>query len=246
MEEIGTLRFLRRYPVKSMAGEDLEEVFASYAGIVGDRVYAFVDNNNHTRFPWMTARQAHEMLLFKPRFVQPPEAAAERPEPGRYEIQVRTPEDELFQVTAPEFCRHLENRFSRSLSLRFSERGMQDSRPVSLLGLETVRALSRESGMDLDHRRFRANFYAEWSISRPFYEDELVGRELRIGETFSMMVVKKDPRCVIITLDPESAAAAPVVLETVARNHAGCAGVYGAVLTEGIVKVKVGDAIRLL
>jgi MOSC domain-containing protein YiiM len=40
----------------------------------------------------------------------------------------------------------------------------------------------------------------------------------------------------MITLDPETAEPAPVVLEKVAREHASCAGVYGAVLREGIVR----------
>ena len=54
MERLGTLVELWRYPVKSMAGEELAEVRVTFAGITGDRVYAFVDNNNKSDFPWMT------------------------------------------------------------------------------------------------------------------------------------------------------------------------------------------------
>ena len=46
MERLGTLERLRRYPVKSMAGEDMQEARVTYAGLLGDRVYAFVDNGN--------------------------------------------------------------------------------------------------------------------------------------------------------------------------------------------------------
>jgi len=49
-------------------------------------------------------------------------------------------------------------------------------------------------------------------------------------------VVKKDERCVMITLDPDTAAVAPQVLQKVALGHQGCAGVYGVVLREGIVR----------
>ena len=50
----GTIRVMRRFPVKGMAGEKLGEVFVSYAGLVGDRVYAYFDPQNKTDFPWMT------------------------------------------------------------------------------------------------------------------------------------------------------------------------------------------------
>ena len=75
-----------------------------------------------------------------------------------------------------------------------------------------------------------------WDNERPFYEDELVGRELQVGDTVTLQVVKKDERCVMITLDPDTAAVAPQVLQKVALGHQGCAGVYGVVLREGIVR----------
>ena len=72
MERIGTLASLRRYPVKGMVGEDVAAARVTFAGIVGDRVYAFVDEINRSSFPWMTARQAHDWLLLRPRFLDPP------------------------------------------------------------------------------------------------------------------------------------------------------------------------------
>jgi len=72
----------------------------------------------------------------------------------------------------------------------------------------------------------------------------LAGRELQIGETVVVQVVKKDQRCIMISLDPETAVSSPQVLARVFQNHEGCAGVYGAVLREGIVKV--GDPIYLI
>jgi len=47
----------------------------------------------------------------------------------------------------------------------------------------------------------------------------------------------------MITLDPDTAEADPRVLRTVARGHGGLAGVYGAVVREGVVRR--GDAIQL-
>lgn len=244
MERIGTLASLHRYPFKSMAGEPLQEAFVSYSGMLGDRVYAFVANPKRIWFPWMTAREGHEMLLFTPRFEQPPDPADAHPGPARYRIEVTTPEGKVFAADSAELRQHLEQRFGRRLTLRFSERGMHDSRPISMFGLATLQALSRECGTELDRRRFRANFYAEWDDPQPFYEDSLVGKRLQVGDKLSLMVVKKDARCIIITLDPDTAQGAPVVLEKVAREHKGCAGVYATVVHDG--QVKPGDPIFVL
>ncbi|MGH9714529.1 MAG: MOSC domain-containing protein [Candidatus Acidiferrales bacterium] len=236
MNRIGALSVLRRYPVKSMAGEDLAEARVTFAGLTGDRVYAFVDNENRSNFPWMTGRQAHEMILFRPRLLAPPPPMEGNPRADDFSMEVTTPEGEKFQMGDTKFTEYAGKRFGRSLQLRFSERSMTDLYPVSLFGMSTARALSEETGMELDHRRFRANFYARWENDGPYFEDELVGRELKIGEDVTVRVMKKDGRCVMINLDPETAAASPAVLQQVARAHSGCLGVYCAVLIEGIVR----------
>jgi MOSC domain-containing protein YiiM len=48
----------------------------------------------------------------------------------------------------------------------------------------------------------------------------------------------------MITLDPDTAEPRPEILRKVARDHDGKAGVYGAVLVEGMVRQ--GDEIELL
>ncbi|MGB0035755.1 MAG: MOSC domain-containing protein [Candidatus Acidiferrales bacterium] len=244
MEKIGTLSALRRYPVKSMAGEDLTEARVTFAGIVGDRVFAFVQKDNHSDFPWMTGRQGHELILFRPRFLESPTTAEEYLDAGQFAAEVTTPEGEKFRMGDPIFTAYIEKRFARPVKPRFSERSQTDSRPVSIFGLSTVRALSDETGIELDPRRFRANFYVRWENDQPFFEDQLVGHELRIGETVTIHVVKKDQRCVMITLDPETAVRASIVFENVMRVHDSCVGVYGAVLREGIVRTN--DPIYLM
>ena len=48
----------------------------------------------------------------------------------------------------------------------------------------------------------------------------------------------------MITLDPDTGESRPEVLRRVAQAHEGMAGVYGAVLVEGVVRR--GDAVELL
>jgi uncharacterized protein len=244
VQQIGSLAALRRYPVKSMAGEDLSEARVTFAGIMGDRVYAFIDTSNKSDFPWMTGRQGHEMILFRPRFIEAIQPEDEIPRAEQYAVEVTTPEGQEFRVSDESFTRRLEQRFGRSLRLRFSERSMTDARPLSILGLSSIRALSEETAIDLDLRRFRENFYVDWQNPRPYFEDDLMGRELQIGEQVALQVVKKDGRCVMIGLDPDTGRPSPQVLECVSRKHGGCLGVYGAVLREGVVRAS--DPIFLL
>jgi hypothetical protein len=48
----------------------------------------------------------------------------------------------------------------------------------------------------------------------------------------------------MITLDPETAVPNPEVLLNVSRRHEGMAGVYGAILVEGTLRV--GDPVEVL
>ena len=71
-----------------------------------------------------------------------------------------------------------------------------------------------------------------------------MGRRLRIGAKAEIAVTDRDPRCKMITLDPDTGLANPEVMRRVAKDHGGTAGVYGAVLVEGIVRA--GDEIALI
>ena len=66
-----------------------------------------------------------------------------------------------------------------------------------------------------------------------FAEDEFVGRTLRIGSKVVIAVLERDPRCAMITIDPDTSARNTAILGGVTKAHDGKAGVYGAVLVEG-------------
>lgn len=236
MQQIGVVSRLRRYPVKSMAGEDLERVFVAYSGLTGDRIYALVGLSEKKSFPWLSARQRPGLLLYKPRFVQPLCPESPYPNMENLAVTVRLPHGLEGSLTDPRVLEALRKDLQCDFQLRFSERGMQDSRPLSLMGEATIAALSRETGQPLDPRRFRANLYVRWLSEEPFFEDALVGRQLQIGEKLTLLISKKDPRCKVIGLDPDTAESQPAILETVVRAHDGCAGVYAVVLREGIIE----------
>src|SRR5947199_9807792 len=107
---------------------------------------------------------------------------------------------------------------------------MTDCRPVSLLSVQSVSRLGEEVGTSVDQRRFRANIYLDLSAPGGFEEDSFVGRSIRIGSKLTIAILERDPRCVMITLDPDTGESNPQLLRQVAQAHASMTGVYGAVL----------------
>jgi Outer membrane protein beta-barrel domain/MOSC N-terminal beta barrel domain len=68
MERIGTVETICRYPVKSMAGEEVAHAFVGFAGLMGDRAFAFVRTSGPKGFPWHTGREQEDLVLFRPHF----------------------------------------------------------------------------------------------------------------------------------------------------------------------------------
>ncbi len=262
MTVVGRVESLWRYPVKSMRGEELSEAFLGFPGVYGDRAYAFRSGAAPAGFPYLTAREEEQMLRHRAtyrdrgRMAKPPNLAeAEALAPGitpayaeaaEQMVDVETPSGEVFPIDDPRLIERLsaKGRDGLTLSLRRSERALTDCRPVSLISIQTTRQLSQEVGVPLDKRRFRANVYVDLAGGAGFGEDGWVGRRLRMGAKTEIGVLERDPRCKMITLDPDTAQANPEIMRRLAKDHDTKAGVYAAVLVEGLLHV--GDAITLL
>lgn len=263
MTVVGHVESLWRYPVKSMAGEQVAEAFVGYAGVFGDRHCAFINAAAPAGFPYFTGRAKAEMLLYRPRFRDAALAArplnqhaAEKLGPGitplypapleRLAVDVTAPSGEVLAVDDPALLAMLATKTieAEKLSLIRSDRALTDCRPVSLISSKTISQLSDELDTALDPRRFRANIYADLGLVGGFAEDRFVGKQLQIGERAVIAVLDRDPRCKMISIDPETAEENPQVLRNVAKAHDNKAGVYCAVLTEGAVRQ--GDAITVM
>jgi uncharacterized protein YcbX len=243
-----------------MAGEALPAAFVGYAGVYGDRVHAVLNSSGPRGFPYLTGRDRRQMLLYRPRF-RNPEIALKPPNQSEafkladlsplypslaeLEVDVATPSGQLLTADDPALLSMLAGDGPSSrLSLARSHRAMTDCRPVSLISMQTIRQLGDEVDVALDQRRFRANIYVELGTADGFGEDAFVGRKLQIGSRAVVAVLERDPRCKMITIDPDTAAETPKIMRNVARAHGGNAGVYCAVMTEGVVQP--GDAVALL
>ena len=72
---VGKVESLWRYPVKSMRGEEMDELFAGYAGVYADRLFAFESSASPKGFPFFTGRDQRQMVRYRARFRNPEKAA---------------------------------------------------------------------------------------------------------------------------------------------------------------------------
>jgi len=260
MNVIGTVESLWRYPVKSMRGEELEEMFAGYAGVYGDRVFAFTSSLSPKGFPFFTGRDQRQMIRYHARFRNPEKAArpinlAEAESSGanpisatasELMIEVETPDGKTIAIDDPALIDNLRANIDgkHELKLLRSDKAITDCRPLSIFALQSAKKLGEETGTNVDKRRFRANVYVDLTNAAGFAEDQFVGKTLRIGSKVVVSVLERDPRCMMITLDPDTAEKTPAILKQVAQAHEGMAGVYGAVLMEGMIRK--GDSVELI
>jgi len=222
--QIGTIDSVWRYPVKGMRGEEVPHIYTAYTGLMGDRIYGVVAADGDPGHPWHTARNQEEFVLYKASYESSEElllpknldATYSEWEPGidplypdadAFKVSVETPDGVTYDdIEDPAFVADLEKLTGRSLRIHTTQRGIFDARPISLFSLSAAAKLGDEIGMNVDKRRFRANFYVEWeNQDDPFYEMSLIGRTLKIGEWLEIAIVERDPRCTMITLDPDTA-----------------------------------------
>jgi MOSC domain-containing protein YiiM len=86
--------------------------------------------------------------------------------------------------------------------------------------------------------------YLDLQVANGFAENALVGHRVRIGPKVVVFGLERDPRCKMITLDRDTAMPNPEVLRRVTRDHDRTAGIYGAVLEEGVIGA--GDPVEVL
>ena len=226
---VGRIVGLWRYPVKSMAGEALQVADVSWHGVAGDRRWAFVRPGvERSGFPWLTIRQRPDLVHYHPRLVD-----GERPDASP--VVVRVPDGREIDVLDPALAANL-----GAARVMKQDRGVFDAHPLSLLTTGSVAGLGDLAGEPLDVRRFRPNVVVEPSGQDPFPEDGWVGAVLRIGEAV-MRVDRRDPRCAVVNVDPETGRSAPAPLRAIARERGACLGVYGSTVQPG--RVAVGDPV---
>jgi uncharacterized protein YcbX len=237
--EIGHVEALFRYPVKSMAGERLDEATLSWHGLEGDRRLALRRIDDRSGFPWLTASTLHELLLFTPN-------RRDDGAQGDLPTHLRTPDGKQLPVFGEELAAEVGRRHGAPVQMMHLNRGIFDEAHMSVIAVDTVGEIARMAGVNPDVRRFRPNVVVSLSRPAPFQEDEWIGGVLSFGEgddAPAITVTMRDERCSMVNLDPDSARSAPEVQKAIVRAHQNTAGVYATVTRTG--RMAVGQTIRL-
>ncbi|HEU5421355.1 MAG TPA: MOSC N-terminal beta barrel domain-containing protein [Streptosporangiaceae bacterium] len=231
MTVVGRVAGLWRYPVKSMQAEELDAAEVWWHGLAGDRRWAFIrDGQVRSGFPWLTIRELPELARYRPRFADPgrPNASA---------VLVSTPSGAELNVADPVLAAEL----GPGVRVIKQDRGVFDSLPLSLLTTQSLAGVGQLLGAEPAVGRFRPNLLVD-APGPAFPEDAWVGRTLRLGE-LRMRVDRRDPRCVMVTVDPVTLQRDREVLRAIARQRDNLLGVYGSVVQPG--RVAVGDTVEL-
>ncbi len=238
--EVGVVKGLFRFPVKSMRGEAIEAAHVYWHGLDGDRRYAFVRSDNRSGFPWLTGRQLPEMLQYSPRFTQPDDVV-------NSPVEVVLPNGRFYPIDAPELNQELAEAYGKPVSLIKIGRGAFDSQVVSLMSTATVTALTAAVGTAVTALRLRQNILIEPFDAQPFVEERWLNSSLTFGneaDGLQLRLNRRIQRCVMVNIDPETAEKETAVLKTIAQARQNCVGVYASTETPGMVRV--GDVVKLV
>lgn len=222
---------LYRYPVKSMAGEQLDALDIEPRGVVGDRLWSvrtpedkIGSGKSTNRF-----RAVRGLLELRSRCAD-----------GRVIVSTGDGSTSCF-VDDADAAAWVSGTLGQPLTFaQETDVAHHDDGPVSLLGLGSVAAFAGDRDEDVDVRRFRPNIIFD---GLPAYaEDGWVGRTVRIG-TAVLAVEFPSPRCVMVDMRTADLPAQPGNLAAIERDRAGRLGVIASVVAPG--RVRLGDVVEL-
>jgi uncharacterized protein YcbX len=226
-----------RFPVKSMGGEQVEQVSVGELGITGDRAWALRDVSNGTI---LTARRERLLLMATATLTNGHPTI--RLEDGR----LLTTDDEL----SAWLDRPVElvpagstpGTYENPRDVEHEDDWMSWQGPIGSFhdGESRMSMVSTRSLGAHERRRFRLNLVLE-GASDELDEDRLVGRDATIGSV-GIHVRKPIERCIMVTRAQPGIEADLSVLKWVARERENRMGVGLRVYREGTLAV--GDVLH--
>jgi uncharacterized protein YcbX len=236
----GTVLSLHRWPVKSLAGEEVDALRVDRRGAGGDRAQALLAIFGGRR-QGLTVRQAPRMLGWRAGYPQAPGAELDPDAPPL--PLVTAPDGREFAWDDPALPGALRDDLGRPVDLCRDLALMPDLQDSLLVTVEASRvALETELGQDVDLRRFRPNLHLRLDAPA-FAEQDWEGRRLRVGGA-ELELLHPCERCVIPTRSPATYEKWPELLRHLAREHRTLFGINARALAPATVRV--GDPVALL
>ena len=222
---LGEVAELRRYPVKSLQGEELERMEVDLRGPVGDRLWALVDEEGKLASGKPTSRFRKVAGLLEHSSRLDGEVPVIEPAGG-----------DPVRADDPEVSAAVQLIAGRGWRLAREDRTPHhDASPIHLVTSATLARLTEMLGSRVESRRLRPNVVVEVPDPPGFVEDAWVGRELAIGDV-RLRVTGRCERCVMVThAQPGGLSHRPEVLKQIGRSNDVCAGVYADVIVPGTV-----------
>jgi len=252
---------LWRYPVKSMAGEELGSADVTARGLRGDRAYALVDTASGRVGSAKSVKKFGDLLKCRASFVSPPGAEGRVPP-----VQITLMDGSLVDSGKPDCDARLSAAFGLPISLVSSApTGLLLELPAGTLGgklaevtalpvstaappgtlfdyasihlitTATLRRLKQaypEGQLSVD--RFRPNLVVDCPDEDGFVENAWTGRTLAIGSGLVLRVSTPCPRCVMTTLPRSDLASDPRILRTLVEQNRLDLGDFGQLPCAGV------------
>jgi len=239
-------------PVKSLGLVHPDEVLLDQGGVVGNRRFWLCDEKGAL----YGGKRDGTMLRIRPAWDEATrQLALTFPDGERVEgvVELGDPVDAaLYRLPRPShrvvgpWEEAISRYVGRPLTLLWADEGAVDRTPqggaVSLVSRASLERLREEVGVfdAIDGRRFRMLFEIEGVQAHE--EDEWMGSEMRIGQ--ATVVFNGDiGRCVVTSRNPDTGVIdLPTLVTLVSYRPAGRTehlpfGIYGSVVTSGLVRV---------
>jgi uncharacterized protein YcbX len=238
-KDLAVVKGIGVHPVKSMRGFFVDSAKVGFAGLPHDREYAFLDLDDQSGLPFLSARQ-HPALL---RYSAHVEEFGER----HARVVVLAPGGKEYPIRDAGLLAEIADLVGARLQLVRLWRRAYDSAgaDVSLITTQSISAIGDQAGRVLEPERFRPNILVEALSDAPFREEKWVGASVAVGDggdVARLRLTRKDPRCRIVSLDPMTGDEDRNVHKVVVSARRNNLGAYATVERTGLIRV--GDAVR--
>lgn len=144
----GSVKSLWRYPVKSMAGEELDTSEVTARGLLGDRAYALVDSTDGKVASAKNPRKWPQLFEFGATFIDSPRSGAALPA-----VRITLPDGTAVSSEQPDVDAALSRVLDRQVRVRSAERGQEEV--VESTSPKPWAAKAEEYWPDIDGLGFR-------------------------------------------------------------------------------------------